>query len=165
MILLFLNDIDEQVLMIMQVMFPEWIDEVEADITNYYLSQLRNAQEISESDKKPSDRSSHTSADNIFDIRHEIVQTPNKVDGFASSDDEIVIDCENTLTPKENNDTKGEITLAMDRIKHIEDENIALKNEVNSLKDENKAVKEILKVLEERLKILEVQSNESEKRG
>ena len=178
MILLFLNDIDEQVLMLMQVMLPAWVEEIESDIIQSCYSKFNKRKEISEVIKDLSDANGQSSQIDLTGMGYDFVQTTKELGGpSVAIEDDIAIDCENSVTQNGSHDKakylcgKKELKLAMDKVKVVEDENVALKEKVKSLNErlkilekeenENKAMKEILKSLEERLKILEVQSSDS----
>jgi len=166
-VVLFLNNIDEQLLMILQVLAPEWVDEVESNIDLITLSRLKilSTYEISEMSNEPSSESEQNLDLDICHVEHD---AHHKDNDYEVSANEAAIDCcASSFVPGGDDGAKGdfdkikeELKFAMDKIKVVEDENAALRERLKILEEEENKNKGF-KALEERVKILEEEMKSS----
>jgi len=146
-IVLFLNDIDEQILMIIQTICPGWCDLVEDNIMDLCMELLKNKVEISE---KVADEEFVHDKDFYFqDVGNvandkddyelaangnEISTTSIKVVGQdepAANGDEISTSGDKPVSHEEFEVMKGDLRFVMEELKKVKEENSRLKKGVS----------------------------------
>ena len=152
-IVLFLNDIDEQVLMFLQTIAPGWTDEVEDSITQEYLYELKQSRMEENSDVIEDDKPSHFEyfGDIVADIANTCDEDEPILDGNQVDDEN-----DNSVT---NKCDKNMEDVTDKCVNHVEFDNLKesfdnLKESHDNLKESHDNLKESYDNMKEELKLI-----------